>query len=84
MKNLPNFPRSSQNQTVSSGVEGAHEGTTADKSHGEGNSLKPYYQHAGITIYHGDCRQVVRELDSAHYRPALWSRKARGLQRLSR
>jgi predicted RNA methylase len=27
--------------------------------------LKPYYQHAGITIYHGDCRQVVRELDSA-------------------
>jgi hypothetical protein len=28
----PNFPRSPQNQTVSSGVEGAHEGTTADKS----------------------------------------------------
>jgi hypothetical protein len=31
----PNFPRSSQNQTVSSGVEGAHEGTTADKSEPE-------------------------------------------------
>jgi hypothetical protein len=29
---LATFPRSSQNQTVSSGVEGAHEGTTADKS----------------------------------------------------
>jgi hypothetical protein len=28
----PNFPRTSQNKTVSSGVEGAHEGTTADKS----------------------------------------------------
>jgi hypothetical protein len=28
----PTFRRSSQNQTVSSGVEGAHEGTTADKS----------------------------------------------------
>jgi hypothetical protein len=28
----PTFPRSSQNQTVSSGVEGAHEGTTADKN----------------------------------------------------
>lgn len=23
--------------------------------------MKPYYEHAGITIYHGDCREVVRE-----------------------
>jgi hypothetical protein len=29
---VANFPRSSQNQTVASGVEGAHEGTTADES----------------------------------------------------
>lgn len=28
----PNFPRSSQNRTASSGVDGVHEGTTADKS----------------------------------------------------
>jgi hypothetical protein len=28
----PTFPRSSQNQTASSGVEGAHEGTTADET----------------------------------------------------
>jgi len=25
--------------------------------------MKPYYQHAGITIYHGDCREVLPELD---------------------
>jgi site-specific DNA-methyltransferase (adenine-specific) len=24
--------------------------------------LKPYYDHAGITIYHGDCREVMPEL----------------------
>jgi site-specific DNA-methyltransferase (adenine-specific) len=24
--------------------------------------LKPYYEHAGITIYHGDCREVWSEL----------------------
>ena len=21
--------------------------------------MKPYYEHAGITIYHGDCREVL-------------------------
>ena len=21
--------------------------------------MKPYYSHAGITIYHGDCREVL-------------------------
>jgi DNA modification methylase len=21
--------------------------------------MKPYYQHAGITIYHGDCREIL-------------------------
>jgi hypothetical protein len=31
----PNFPRTSQNQTASSGVEGAHEGTNADKAEPE-------------------------------------------------
>jgi site-specific DNA-methyltransferase (adenine-specific) len=24
--------------------------------------MKPYYEHAGITIYHGDCREIVPEL----------------------
>ena len=24
--------------------------------------MKPYYQHAGITIYHGDCREILRGL----------------------
>ena len=24
--------------------------------------MKPYYDHAGITIYHGDCREVLREI----------------------
>lgn len=25
--------------------------------------MKPYYEHAGITIYHGDCREVLPTLD---------------------
>ena len=25
--------------------------------------MKPYYQHAGITIYHGDCREVLAGLE---------------------
>jgi DNA modification methylase len=24
--------------------------------------MKPYYEHAGITIYHGDCREILPEL----------------------
>ncbi|HEX7124166.1 MAG TPA: DNA methyltransferase [Thermodesulfobacteriota bacterium] len=24
--------------------------------------MKPYYEHAGITIYHGDCREVLPQL----------------------
>lgn len=24
--------------------------------------MKPYYQHAGITIYHGDCREILPQL----------------------
>ena len=27
--------------------------------------MKPYYEHAGITIYHGDCRDVLPMLDHA-------------------
>ena len=23
---------------------------------------KPYYEHAGITIYHGDCREILPTL----------------------
>ena len=26
--------------------------------------MKPYYEHAGITIYHGDCREVMPPLES--------------------
>lgn len=25
--------------------------------------MKPYYEHAGITIYHGDCREVLPQLE---------------------
>jgi site-specific DNA-methyltransferase (adenine-specific) len=25
--------------------------------------MKPYYEHAGITIYHGDCREVLPPID---------------------
>jgi len=24
--------------------------------------MKPYYEHAGITIYHGDCREIIPQL----------------------
>src|SRR5690349_3231535 len=24
--------------------------------------MTPYYEHAGITIYHGDCREILPEL----------------------
>ena len=27
--------------------------------------MTPYYEHAGITIYHGDCRAVLPSLDAA-------------------
>jgi site-specific DNA-methyltransferase (adenine-specific) len=27
--------------------------------------MRPYYEHGGITIYHGDCREVLSELDFA-------------------
>ena len=29
----------------------------------EGETLKPYYDHAGITIYHADCRDVLPQAD---------------------
>ena len=28
----------------------------------EGDTVKPYYEHAGITIYHGDCREILPSL----------------------
>lgn len=27
--------------------------------------MKPYYEHAGITIYHGDCREILPQLAPA-------------------
>jgi DNA modification methylase len=30
-----------------------------------GCDVKPYYEHAGITIYHGDCREVLPTLPRA-------------------
>ena len=24
--------------------------------------MKPYYEHGGITIYHGDCREVLPDV----------------------
>jgi 16S rRNA G966 N2-methylase RsmD len=29
---------------------------------GFAKNMKPYYEHAGITIYHGDCREVLQGL----------------------
>ena len=29
--------------------------------------MKPYYEHAGITIYHGDCREVLPDLQASLY-----------------
>lgn len=26
--------------------------------------MKPYYDHAGITLYHGDCREILPQIDS--------------------
>lgn len=26
--------------------------------------MKPYYEHAGITIYHGDCREIVSRVET--------------------
>lgn len=28
--------------------------------------LKPYYEHAGITIYHGDCRDILPQLETGN------------------
>jgi DNA modification methylase len=34
------------------------------KGYGEKEIMKPYYEHKGITIYHGDCLGVMPELES--------------------
>ena len=28
--------------------------------------MKPYYEHGGITIYHGDCREVLPHVTADH------------------
>ena len=28
------------------------------------SAMTPYYQHAGITIYHGDCREILPTLQA--------------------
>src|SRR5471032_2767377 len=27
--------------------------------------MRPYYEHAGITIYHGDCREILPQIEEA-------------------
>ena len=29
-----------------------------------GESMNPYYEHAGITIYHGDCREILPQVNA--------------------
>ena len=29
--------------------------------------MKLYYEHAGITIYHGDCREVLPQVEHAYF-----------------
>ena len=43
--------------------------------------MKPYYEEAGITIYHGDCREILPQLqpvDLVEFKPGKgWYRKCR-------
>jgi site-specific DNA-methyltransferase (adenine-specific) len=42
--------------------------------------MKPYYEHAGITIYHGDCRQVLPALEAeAIITDPVWPNCPKGL-----
>src|SRR3990167_6960461 len=34
---------------------------------GSAAAVKPYYEHAGITIYHGDCREILPTLGPADH-----------------
>ena len=31
--------------------------------------MKPYYEHAGVTIYHGDCRDVIAQWEDLRTKP---------------
>jgi DNA modification methylase len=42
--------------------------------------VKPYYSHAGITIYHGDCREVLPTLESDSIRCCVTSPPYWGLR----
>lgn len=57
--------------------------------------MTPYYQHAGITIYHGDCREILPELEAGsvdlvltdppygiNYKNASWSDRPEDYERL--
>ena len=37
--------------------------------------MKPYYDHAGITIYHGDCREVVNDIQPGSVPRSFHARK---------
>jgi len=43
-------------------ARGGSEVRSASDVAAQGVGVKPYYDHAGITIYHGDCRDILREL----------------------
>ena len=34
-------------------------------------ALRPYYEHDGITLYHGDCREILPEFDAETFDLAL-------------
>jgi DNA modification methylase len=44
-------------------ARGTAPGPVAERERYQGENLKPYYSHAGITIFHGDCREILPSLE---------------------